>query len=154
MSFKWIFTAALAASLLALSAACGFVGNFQAIHFYPVGSDASALKGTIYNLSGKIKLTSTAGEDYAGELTMVNRPADPTDALYDQELAFPKAWDAVYGDHFHSKTILGARLRSRGKLVGPSGNLLYVEIVRPHLQSDERLGVAVDGRKRVYKITF
>ncbi len=85
---------------------------------------------------------------------MVNRPADPTDALYDQELAFPKAWDAVFGDHFHTKTILGARLRSRGKLVGPSGNLLYVEIVRPHLQSDERLGVAVDGRQRIYKITF
>jgi hypothetical protein len=144
------------ASLLFLGTACGLVGNFQAIHFYPVGAQAStaALTGTIYNLSGKIKLTSAGGEAYAGELAMVGRPTDPTDAQYTQELAFPKAWDAVYGDHFHSKTVLGAKLLSRGQLVSPSGVTLYVEIVRLHSNSDARIGVAVDGKQQVYKVTF
>lgn len=155
-SFKLTSKQVLVASLLLLGSACGLVGNFQAIHFYPAGSNASAqaFTGTIYNLSGKIKLKSANGEGYEGELAMVNRPTDPTDARYLQELAFPKAWDAVYGDHFHSKTILGAKLLSRGKLVSPSGSLLYVEIVRLHSNSDERIGVAVDGKQQVYKVTF
>lgn len=146
----------LVISLLILGTACGLIGNFQAIHFYPVGSNAPAMafEGTIYNLSGKIKLKSVGGEDYTGELAMVNRPADPTDALYLQQLAFPKAWDAVYGDHFHSKSVLGAKLLSRGKLVSPSGSSLYIEIVRLHSNSDERIGVAVDGKQQVYKIAF
>lgn len=146
----------LATSLLLLCTACGFVGNVQAIHLYPVGAPAStqALTGTLYNLSGKIKLTSADGEAYAGELAMVSRPTDPTDAQYTQELAFPKAWDAVYGDRFHSKTVLGARLLSRGKLVSPTGNSLYVEIVRLHSNSDERVGVAIDGQRQIYKVTF
>ena len=156
MRSRLILRHLLAASLLFLGTACGFVGNFQAIHFYPVGAQAStaALTGTIYNLSGKIKLTSANGEAYAGELAMVARPSDPTDARYTQELAFPKAWDAVYGDHFHSKTILGAKRLSRGQLVSPSGSTLYVEIVRLHSNSDERIGVAVDGKRQVYKVTF
>lgn len=146
----------MAAALLFLGTACGFVGNFQTIHFYPVGSNAPAMafKGTIYNLSGKVKLTSAGGEDYAGEVAIVNRPADPRDALYLQELGFPKAWDAVYGDHFHSKSVLGAKLLSRGQLVSPSGSTLYVEIVRLHSNSDERVGVAVDGQRQIYKVTF
>jgi hypothetical protein len=85
---------------------------------------------------------------------MVGRPTDPTDARYTQELAFPKAWDTVYGDHFHSKTVLGAKLLSRGQLVSPSGVTLYVEIVRLHSNSDARIGVAVDGKQQVYKVTF
>lgn len=146
----------LVVALLFLGTACGFVGNFQAIHFYPVAAQAStaALSGTIYNLSGKIKLTSAGGEAYAGTLAMVARPTDPTDAQYTQALAFPKAWDAVYGDHFHSKTVLGAKLLSRGQLVSPSGSTLYVEIVRLHSNSDDRIGVAVDGKQQVYKVTF
>jgi hypothetical protein len=146
----------LVASLLFLGTACGFIGNFQSIHFYPVGSNAPAMgfEGTIYNLSGKVKLKSVGGEDYAGEVAMVIRPADPTDALYLQQLGFPKAWDVVYGDHFHSKSVLGAKLLSRGKLVSPSGNTLYVEIVRLHSNSDERIGVAVDGKQQIYKIAF
>lgn len=153
-SFKLTPKHLLAVSLLVSGTACGLVGNFQAIHFYPVGSNASALKGTIYNLSGKIKLKSASGEAFEGELAMVSRPADPTDALYIQELAFPKAWDAIYGDHFHSKSVLGTKLLSRGKLMSPSGSILYIEIVRLHSNSDERIGVAVDGKQQIYKIAF
>jgi len=135
---------------------CGFIGNYQSIYFYPMNTTNSpqSFKGTIYNLSGKIKLTSSGGEEYSGELFSINRPEDPSDSLYSNELGFPKNWNTVYGGNYFSMNVLGSKRYNRGKLVGTSGGIVYVEIIRPNPNSFERLGVAIDSNRQVYKIAF
>jgi hypothetical protein len=135
---------------------CGLIGNYQSIYFYPINTTnpTQSFKGTIYNLSGKLKLTSSGGEEYSGELFSINRPKDPSDSLYVNELGFPKNWNTVYGDGFFSMNVLGSKRYSRGKLVGTSGGIVYVEIIRPNPTSYERIGVAIDSNRQVYKITF
>ena len=152
MTFKLLL---VASSLLAF-VGCGLIGNYQSIYFYPMNTTnpSQSFKGTIYNLRGRIKLTSSVGEEFNGELFSINRPEDPSDTLYSNELGFPKNWNTVYGDNYYSKNILGSKRYSRGKLVGTSGGIVYVEIIRPNPNSNERLGVAIDSNRQVYKITF
>jgi len=152
MTFQQTFAVASLSTLVG----CGLIGNYQNIYFYPVNQEnlSQALKGTIYNLSGKIKLTSPKGEEYTGDLFRPGRPQDPSDSLYSMELEFPRNWDQVYGDSYFSKHILGSSGCSRGKLVSSSGAFIYVEIIRPNPKSNERLGVAIDNNRLIYKITF
>ncbi|WP_316415595.1 hypothetical protein [Mesoterricola silvestris] len=135
---------------------CGIIGNYQRINLYPVNSTGmnQPLNGTIYNLSGKIKLTLANGTEYQGELFKVARPQDPSDTLYSDKLGFPKNWDAVYGDHYYSKNVLGSERYWRCNLTTTSTDSIYLEIIRPNLNSDIRLGVAVDSKGQAYKVTF
>ena len=146
----------LVISFLFALMACGLIGNYQNIYFYPVNTTnpSQSFKGTIYNLSGRIKLASSSGEEFNGELSSISRPVDPSDSLYLNELRFQKNWDTVYGDNFYSINIIGSKRYSRGKLVGTSGGTAYIEIIRPNPNSNERLGVAIDSNRQLYKITF
>lgn len=146
----------LVVSSLSSLIGCGLIGNFQNIYFYPMktSSQTHSFKGTIYNVSGKIKLTSSSGDQYEGTLFSISRPEDSSDPLYLTELGFPKNWNMVYGDNFYSKNVLGSNRYFRSKLVSSSGAYVYVEIVRPNPKSDERIGVAIDSNRDVYKITF
>lgn len=142
--------------LLSAIMGCGIIGNYQNIYFYPTNSSNANefMKGTVYNLSGKIRITSTNGDEYLGELVKVLRPQDPTDSFYAVELGFPKIWDTIYGDQYYSKNVMGLERYWRCTLTSSSNKPLYIEAIRPDAHSDKRFGVAVDTKGHAYKVIF
>ena len=135
---------------------CGIIGNYSSIYFYPTATKTSesTLQGTLYHLTGKIKLATPDGQEFVGSLKAIERPTDPNDTKFSAELTFPKHWDSIFGDNFYSKNVLGERSYRRSVLTSASGKHMYMEALVEYKERPKVIGVAIDENHQTYKVTI
>jgi hypothetical protein len=135
---------------------CGIVGNYSSIYFYPTATKTSEpkLQGTLYHLTGTVKLATPDGQEFVGTLKSIERPKDPNDSMFSTELSFPKYWDSIFGESFYSKNVLGERSYRRSILTSASGRHMYIEALIEYKERPRVIGVALDENKQVYKVTI